>query len=412
MAPLVAAAGPAAAFAVLPLFAALLVVATAAAGARFGAPIGLAAALLTAASPIVLYQAVQPMSDVAAAACWMLAVACATGTGRAHALQAGLAASAAITIRPNLVPLGFAIGLYLLLRPERTWRQRLRGALVYAAASAPGCLVVAMVQHAFFGSPLASGYGALDALFGPEHAGPNLRNYLGWIWQTHTPAMALAALAPLLLPGALTALYAGLFAVNLALYLPYVEFEHWSFLRFLLPSLPLVLVLVMAVVDAAARRWLRLRDARPAVAVAALVLAAIFVRAAIDRQAFALQPLEARFERAGVYVRDRLPENAIVLTAWQSGSVRFYGNRRSLVWTELDPGWLDRAVEFLRGRGLEPYLLFDRGEEPAFRRRFAASPLGALDWPPAAEIAGVRLYRPGDRERYRQGTAPPTEYVR
>jgi hypothetical protein len=55
----------------------------------------------------------------------------------------------------------------------------------------------------------------------------------------------------------------------------------------------------------------------------------------------------------------------------------------------------------------------ERWEEPEFRARFAASPLGALDWPPAFEIASqVRIYRPGDRERFLKGSAAPTEYVR
>jgi len=39
--------------------------------------------------------------------------------------------------------------------------------------------------------------------------------------------------------------------------------------------------------------------------------------------------------------------------------------------------------------------------------------MAKLDWPPAAEIAGqVRIYRPGDRERYLRGDAAPTEYAR
>jgi hypothetical protein len=62
--------------------------------------------------------------------------------------------------------------------------------------------------------------------------------------------------------------------------------------------------------------------------------------------------------------------------------------------------------------GLEPFLLLETREEPLFRRRFTSSPLGALDWPPAAEVASrVRIYRPDDRERYYQGRQPPVEYA-
>jgi hypothetical protein len=303
--------------------------------------------------------------------------------------------------------------LFLLFRPERPWRSRGRAALTYAAASAPGCLAVALIQQTFFGSPWSSGYGPLDDLFAASHVVPNVQRYFTWTWQTHTPAIALAALAPFLLPGALTTLCVALILINAGLYLPYTVFEDWSFLRFLLPTLPLMLMLMVAVVDALWRRWAPFRSAAAVVAVTAAILAALFVREAIDRHAFRLQRMEARFARAGTFVGVGLPANALVITGWHSGSVRFYGNRKTLSWDALDPAWLDRALLYIRTRGYEPYLMFEGSEESGFRRRFAGSAAGALDWPPAVEIVGqVRIYRPDDRERYRQGTAPPTEYVR
>jgi hypothetical protein len=412
MAPFVLVGGPQAAFLVIPLFAAVLVLATYAIGARFGARVGLASAAVTAASPAFLYQAVQPMSDVPAAALWLVAVACATGAKPRHLRLAGVAASGAILIRPNLVPLGVAIGLFVMLRPERPWSQRIREAAIYAAWCVPGCVGVALIQWAFYGSPLASGYGSFSSLFAASHVGPNLRRYGLWLWQSHTPAVALALLAPLVLPGPLTALLLGLAVVNLGVYLPYLVFEDWSFLRFLLPTLPLLLILVMATLDAVWRRA-RLPGSAVMLAVAAMVFAAGLAREARDRSAFRLQQMEARFARAGSAVDERLPANALVLASWQSGSVRFYSGRKTLAWHGLDPAWLDRAVADLRARGYEPYLLFERWEEQGFRERFQGSALAALDWPPAFEIASqVRIYRPGDRERYLNGTAAPTEYVR
>jgi hypothetical protein len=83
------------------------------------------------------------------------------------------------------------------------------------------------------------------------------------------------------------------------------------------------------------------------------------------------------------------------------------------VWDVLDQAWLDRAIEYVRTRGYEPYFLFEGQEERIFRERFRSSATGALDWPPAAEILGqVRIYRPGDQDAYRRGAAQPTEYVR
>lgn len=411
MAPLVALGGPRAAFFVLPLFAAMLVAATSVVGARFGARVGVLSSVLVAVSPIVLYQAIQPMSDVPAAALWMIVVAAVTGTSRRSTLVGGLATSAAIIMRPNLLPLGLAIGVFLLVRPERTWRERFRMATTYAICCAPGCLIVAITQHAFYGSPLSSGYGSLAALFSISHVAPNLGRYIGWLWSTHTAAVALALLAPWLLPGWLTALCLTMCLVNLALYVPYVVFDDWSYLRFLLPTIPLVLILVVAVLDAILRR-LRVPSVEWVAAVVVLVLAGLFVREAQERPTFALQQLEARFERAGLFVGDRLPRNAVVITSSESGSVRFYAGLKTMVWDGLDPASLDRAIAFLRAKGYEPYLLFERREEPDFRQRFAGSAVARLDWPPMAEVASqVRIYRPDDRERYLQGTLPPTEYV-
>jgi hypothetical protein len=414
-----AAGGRRAVFFVVPLFGALLVVATYVAGARFGAPVGLASAALAGASPVFLYQLVQPMSDVPAAALWMMAVAVGTGTSRNAPALAGLASGAAIVVRPNLVPLAIPIGMFLLLRPERSWPERLRAAALYAACAVPGCLAVAVIQQLFYGSPLSSGYGSFEELFAVNRAATNASRYLSWMTQAHTPLWVGALASVVLLPGALTALFLALFLMNLAVYLPYIAFDDWSYARFLLPTIPLVLILLVASIDAAWRRFVLAgpqtgtRSTHVGLVMATLVLAILFVGEAVDRSVFRLQRLEARYERAGLFVDRRLPADAIVITSWQSGSVRYYAGRKTLVWDSLDPSWLDRAVAFVQTNGFEPFLLFERWEEPLFRQRFAVSPLGALDWPPMAEIASqVRIYRPGDRERYLRGEQEPTEYAR
>lgn len=428
MAAFVATGGRDAAFLVVPLFGALLIWATFLAGARFGPRIGVASALVSASSPAFLYQLVQPMSDVPAAALWMLAVAAVTGTRRHAAALGGFAAGAAVLVRPNLLPLAIPLTMFLLWRPERAWADRLRGAATFAVCVAPGCVAVAVIQRAFFGSALSSGYGPLETLFAIDHVAPNAVRYASWLSQTHTPVWVVAAAAPLLLPGALTRLFLALFLVNLACYLPYVVFDDWSYLRFLLPTIPLVVVLVIASVDAVCRRFVpvpfgfaqgtpgasRGVAARAVVTIAALVLAVLWVREAGERHAFRLQAIESRFARAGTFVARRLPPNAMVITSWQSGSVRFYSGRKTLVWDALDPAWLDRAIEYVRLRGFEPFLLFEAREEPLFRQRFAAQSLvGRLDWPPVAEVASqVRVYRPGDRDRYLRGLQEPTEYSR
>jgi hypothetical protein len=412
MAPFVRAGGV---FLVVPLFGALLVWSVYVLGARFSRHVGLASAALVACSPAFLFQLMQPMSDVPAAALWVTAAAFATGASRRAPLMAGLATSAAILVRPNLLPMGIVLGLYFLGKRS----SRLGDSLMFAAASAPGCLAVALIQQMFYDSPLRSGYGSLDALFSAANIVPNAARYFTWMWQSHTPAWLFALAAPFVLPGSLTALLLSLAAVNVACYLPYAVFNDWWYLRFLLPAIAIVIVLMTAVIDAIAARTSRIDLSRTqrvraaVVGVVALVICLLFIREALARSVLDLHRLESRYERAGVYVAGHLPPNALVITSWESGSVRFYGHRKTLVWDALDPAWLDRAIAFSRARGLEPFLLFERWEEPNFRQRFAGSAIATLDWPPEAEIAGqVRIYRPADRQKYLSGNGVATDYAR
>jgi hypothetical protein len=412
-------------FIVVPLFGVLLVWSTYALGARFSRRVGLASALLLACSPAFLFQLMQPMSDVPAAALWTFSAATATGGKRRSPLLAGLASSAAIAVRPNLLPMGVVLGLFLLVRPERLWRERARAAAMFAAASLPGCVLVAIVQTMFYGSPLRSGYGTLSTLFAAGHIVPNALQYVTWMWQSHGFVWLFALTAPFLLPGWLTTLLLSLVIINVACYLPYAVFNDWWYLRFLLPAIAILFVMAMSVVDALLHLW-PLRTShegvgtshtglsyRCGVIVFAIVFCVFFTREARARNVFDLQRFEARYERAGLYVDSHLPSDALVVTSWESGSIRYYGHRNTLVWDALDPAWLDRAIAYVRMRGYEPYLLFERWEEPSFRQRFAGSTIAQLDWPPATEIAGqVRIYRLDDRERYLNGTGVPTEYAR
>ncbi len=415
---------------VVPLFGALLIWATYLLGSRFSPGVGLASAVVVACSPAFLFQLMQPMSDVSAAALWVLAAAWATSRRRHAPLMAGIATSVAILVRPNLLPLGLVLAWWFVPYSDsgdgatqysdsgdgatqgvESGRHRtLTPIAVFAAASAVGCVAVALIQQMFYGSPFSSGYGSLTGLFAVSHIAPNALRYATWMWQSHTPVWLAALAAPFVLPRRLTALLLTLAAVNVLCYLPYVVFNDWWYVRFLLPAIAIVLVLTVAAIDALSRTT-RVRVVL--VSVATSIVCLLFLREARARNVFDLHRLEARYERAGSYVATHLPPNALVITSWESGSVRYYGHRTTLVWDVLDPAWLDRAIAYARGRGLEPYLLFEAWEEPMFRQRFAGSTIAKLDWPPAADIGAlVRIYRPEDRERYLRGEAAPTEYAR
>jgi hypothetical protein len=409
-------------FAVVPVLGGLAVWFVFVIGRRLGGALaGVAAALLLAASPVFLYQVVQPMSDVPALALWLAALVFAWRAiehpGARRFALSGAVAGAAVLVRPNLVPLAGVIMLWIFAASRGTTRARVRDAVVFGLALVPFALAVMAVQNAMYGGPLKSGYGQLGALFTLDHVLPNLARYPRWMLETETPFIALALLAPWLCgsgparsraPWALLAFA----AATLVCYLPYVVFDAWWYLRFLLPGLAVILALSAAVF---VRLVERLRPAlrAPLFAAAIGALVVFYLAVAADRQVFDLHRLERRYRTGGEYVASHLPPNAAVLTVRQSGSVRYYSARPTAVWADLDPDSLDLALEFLRSRHYHPYLLFETGEEPAFRARFGGkSAIGRLEWPPIAEIdRDVRIYDPADYAPFMRGGVVRTDRV-
>ena len=421
LAPVVAVGGREALFWVTPLAAALLVWLTFVAGHALGGPLaGAMAAVLVAASPPVLYQAVQPMNDITTAALWMATFAALI---RRRWAVAGLCCGLALLVRPNLLPLGIMAGAFVLtvrLKPDTTANPNPQSLIPRAArfclAVVPFGLVVLWLNTEIYGSPLRSGYGQLGHLFAFSNVAVNAPRYLGWLVETHTVFPLLSLAAPFLIargkrPEALLA--CGLIAATGFIYLLYTPFDHWSYLRFLLPAITLMLVLASVVTARVLSSVVSGFSRTVIVGAITAALAIVYVRTAADRHAFALQFLEQRYRSAGMFVRDRLPEGAVVLSVWDSGAVRFHGRREALTWEGLDPAWLDRSLAWLEQRGRRPYILVETWEEPGFRGRFGShSDIGKLDWPPKFEIDRVvRIYDPQDRALYHRGEHVVTEFA-
>jgi hypothetical protein len=405
-------AGDAAIFAVVPLMGLLAVWCTWLLGSRLAGPgAGAASALLLACSPVFLYQLVQPMGDVPAAALWTAALATALGPeprghgAAARGVAAGLLTGAAIMMRPNLAPMA-AVPL-LLLWPSRA------AALALAGGVAPGIVAVALLQAAVYGSPLRSGYGDLSQLFSLAHVPTNLVNYPAWLAIAHTPVLALGALAPLVVARRAVAWILLAFVAGvLAAYLPYVPFTDWWYTRFLLPALPALIVLTVALLERAASR-LPARAAVAALAVITVMLGAHWLRRSDELAVFRLKGLEQKYVELGRLASARLPRNTIVLAAQPAGSVRYYARLPTLSWDAIDPAWLDRVFAECRARGLTPYLAVEGWEAATFRSRFRGhSPAAELDWPPRAALGNaIFIYDPADRDRYLAGEQIPTERI-
>jgi hypothetical protein len=417
LAPLVKIGGRDALFAATPIAGALLVWLAFLGARALGGPIaGAMAAVLIATSPVLLFQVVQPMNDVTTAMLWMAVfalLACPEPSMRIG--WAGVCCGLALLVRPNLLPLAIVAGGYVLVAGPGLAGRRFSRALIFAAGAAPFLFLILWLNRALYGGALRSGYGHLDSLFSVANVPANAKHYLGWLLQTQTILVLLGALAPRVVPKGQRGpvwLALALIASTAGIYVAYTRFDDWSYLRFLLPAIGLLIVL-MSVVLVRASMLLGGRASFVFVAIVTLTLALNGVAVARDRLAFQMRALEQRYRSAGIVVRDQLPAGAAILTTWDSGAIRFHGRKEAIVWDALDPAWLDRAVAWLSDNGRQPFILVESWEEPRFRARFGgSSPLGNLDWPPKYEVDRVvRIYDPADRGRYTNGQRVVTQYL-
>ena len=423
MTPLLALFGHGAVFLVVPMFAALAVWLTFVIGRRIDDGVtGASAAVLLATSPIFLYQAVQPMSDVPAAALWLAALALASRGDSRGDIAAGVCASLAVLTRPNIALL---VVLLLFVLPGRVARadapKARRGAWRrFALAALPGLAAMAVLNAARYGSAAASGYGSTDALFSLAHVAPNLARYPRWIVETETPFIALALAAPWWASrhparARLAMVSFAAIVLTTATYLAYTVFDDWWYIRFLLPAIPLAIVLAVAVVLDIASRLLPTGKPVMAATLLCVVIGAWHVHVARSRHVLDLQALESRFRVTGRYVARAMPGNAVFLAVQQSGSLRFHGARPTIAWDAIDPRALDRTIAWLSANGFRPFIALEDAEEPRFRARFSGEHFGALDWPPAAEVHApvrVRLFDPVSRAGFAVGGGVNTEHIR
>jgi hypothetical protein len=382
------------AFYVVPVLAALLLWLTYVLGkdATGSRTVGALAAVLLLASPVFLTHLLVPMSDIPAATGWTLVAVLVL---KQRPLAAGIASGVTLLIRPNLVLLALA--------PILGWQQKREPLVRYAIGIVPGVLAIMVINTLLYGGPLSSGYGSLFEPYAWSSVPLNLRNYVVWMVETQTPFILLALL-PLFAPGAIRddspavstrACLGATVGLTFLSYLFYATFNHWFYLRFLLPAYPALFVLL-----AAALRWLAWKlpfEARvPAAALVCAVMIPFGVNIAEREGVFRVALYEQRHVRAANEVASRTPPEAMVLAVQHSGSVRYYANRTTLRYDWLEEGALDGALRDLAAKGRRAYLVVDDWEEKEFRDRFSpANRAGRLDWAPIARVPGspeVRIF--------------------
>jgi hypothetical protein len=388
-------------FYVVPLCAAGTVLLVSLIGMRLAGPTaGLLSASLLASSPTFLFQAVQPMSDVPAAFWWTLSFYLLQQGSPAAVFAAGLAASIAAIVRPNLWVLA------ALTVPIVWWWRRsgpsLRLALLFGGGLAPGIVAFALWEQLLYGSLGMTGYGRLQDLFALAHVWPNLQRYPSWLVSLHSPVILLALIAPLVLflagdsesrrnaAPVRTAVCALILVVALqAFYLAYSVYDSWAFTRFLLPTLPLVFALVAAVVVTLPRFW---APVRVLVCLLFLVTMVPFgVRTSRARGVFHVAEGERRFGQAAARVASLTPARSAIFSMLHSGSVSYYTDRPIVQWNEVPRGSLRQFAQELSDLGHPPYLLLDDTERADFDARHADETPEKLGLTPIVVVESPRV---------------------
>jgi 4-amino-4-deoxy-L-arabinose transferase-like glycosyltransferase len=334
----------------------------------YDADTALLASALVAWNPLFITYAKQPMSDVPATMWMVLALFLAFRSTPFTAVGAGLAAGAAVITRPALVVAAAVIPL-VAHRGERA----LQRALLAAAAVGAGVAVQMAIHNHLFGSPFSSGYGPAQNLFSIDHFRTNLGIFARHLWSVAGPLWLLG-----LFLGILAARPeprgkpAALFGAVAAPYLFYLPFDHWETLRFLLPGLvPLTVLVADGLIKIA--RWPLNRAA--AAAITCALLAIVIWRSEDllrNSSVWDVAALEQRYPLAGEWVNVNTPAGSVVLANQHSGSLRWYGKRETLRWDVIAPEHLAAVVRDLESHGATVYVALEGAEVEMFDGRFAS----------------------------------------
>jgi len=425
--------GAAAAGLVVALGAGLATFSTGMIAARLaGGAAGMLAALLIATSPVLLYQAVQPMSDVPVTAAWMACWALLVWPGvgsresgppslarrsasygevspkrpwaakaEVGSALAGVACAVAVLIRPNLAPLAavplFAIGLNA--------RRLVMFSLPVAAAAA----ALMWLQWQWYGSPFRSGYGAAEELFAFTNIGANASRYFGWLVAT-APILLIAPIGVWLAWRTRPARPLAVFAVLVvAAYLVYAVFDVWSYLRFLLPAIAVAAVFTAVAIAVMLQR---MRGAARVAVLLAFSLAQVAhgVSQARARDTFRLVDQQRRVSQAATFLAT-LPTHTVIVAGEQSGALRYYTGLSILRWDLASPESLISSLVALGVAGKPVVIALDAWEREPFRARFRAVASVSLEWPAAFEAGTSHrtyVWRLSDRERFLAGERTAT----
>jgi len=340
------------------------------------------AAAMMGLSPLYIFQAVQPMTDVAALGWVTLAVVLAwkSRDRLAWAVPAGLVMAMAVLLRPSNVLAAVPVLVCLAGR----WRQL----TAWGLAGVPAAVWLLWYQKTLYGDPLATGYGSMPAMFGLRFFWPTVRAYAADLPLFFSPAIVLVFAGPFM--RGLSAHFRVVLTTWVAAFVLFYS-VYWctwdNGMRFLLPAAPAMVVLMLAVVQRLCTRlglevfttgsfW---RGLVPSFVVPALMLGWL-LGVGVARQVLFWPQANREHAVVATWARDHLPGDAVVFAKHASGSLAFY--------TDLLVVRIDRAavrqpgfIESIAGTGRPVFAVTYHWETPGFDPDEGKSGSGYPDLP-------------------------------
>jgi len=350
------------------------------------------AAGLLGFSPIFLNSGVQLLSDIPAAV-WLTASLLCALEARARtwaALLSGFCLGVAVLLRPTCA---FGVIPLLLAIAPPLDRATLRSLLLVILGGLPCAFVQLGLNRLELGSWLASGYGDVGQLLSTANLGRSLRAYALWL----PASLGIVVPAALALPwlrsgGGRLRLVLGTWILVIAgFYALYFHTgEDWTYMRFLVPAAPALVVAALLALDAAAARIRNLRTQALACGLGLSALVSLLWLSNRQFHALSAGRAEQRYDRACDKARELLPRNAVVLAMQCSGALRYRTDFLVVRYDMLRPVSFERLRAAALAEGRPVYaLLFPFEQTEALQSKTPG------DWQPVAQVDDLRLYQLG-----------------
>jgi membrane protein YfhO len=364
-------------FLINPIAAALSLILIYLIGLELGLPRGFSiwAAIMLAASPTLIYLALQPMSDAMAMFWGLVAILGALRSRKrdSWALLAGAAFGMAFLIRPTNILLLIPLLFSLRLKPKTI--------LYFLLGGMPTAAIFLAYNAVVFGHPLATGYGRIGLWRALGIGGFKERfdHYWYWIKVTMSPLPLLCWLAVTVdrkVEWRNRLMLLSWFGAFFLFYCCYDDYNAWWYTRFLLPGYPalvLGVVLIARDLPELLRTWVSESNRARLKWVMLIIMAAVPLsheRRYINKlDVFSIGVAEEANQTSCLWADQRLPSKSLIVSMQMSGALKFYTGRPIVRWDAIAPGQWPEVKKRAAERGYQWYALLQPFEVEDARKR-------------------------------------------